>query len=297
MKTSEITTKMFGFQPFSIATSILATQYFVIPFYDNYFQPKFINENSQSIEPIANYTNANFYYNPLENHVVNICFFSAFFGYWSMSLLCTFMDLLPLKHWKTQDSRSYFTLSEWLQAVSLSNINLIVFSWVITLPLMYFWFHLQRYRGENIVMNYAEREFNMYRAPFDMLVHIVTVDVWFYITHRILHYPFLYKLIHKLHHRFKAPTAVACMYANPIEFTIGNHLGVALGPVFSNCHPYTAFFWFFLSLFNTAGAHSGYHVFAAKGHDIHHEKFKYNFGVGGMMDFLCGTRYVETKKD
>ena len=56
-------------------------------------------------------------------------------------------------------------------------------------------------------------------------------------------------------------------------------------------------FWFFLSLFNTAGAHSGYHVFAAKGHDIHHEKFKYNFGVGGMMDFLCGTRYVETKKD
>ena len=48
------------------------------------------------------------------------------------------------------------------------------------------------------------------------------------------------------------------MYANPIEFALGNLAGVALGPVLTNCHPYTAYFWFAFSLITTGGSHSGY---------------------------------------
>jgi methylsterol monooxygenase len=50
------------------------------------------------------------------------------------------------------------------------------------------------------------------------------------------------------------------MYANPIEFALGNLAGVALGPVLTNCHPYTAYFWFAFSLITTGGSHSGYVV-------------------------------------
>lgn len=290
---STVFEKKIFFPIFSSLVSILVTQFCAIPFYERFAFPALV-KNADKIQVFSNFTRDNFYYNPSENHVVNICFVCASFGYWTMSIFASIMDLLPLEKLKTQQSKSYFTITEWLEAVLLSNFNLLVSSWFITLPLMWFWYNLQVYRGEELVLSYTEKQFSIYRFLIDILIHVVVVDVWFYTTHRILHYPVLYKYIHKLHHRFKAPTAVACMYANPIEFTIGNHLGVALGPVFSNCHPYTAFFWFFLSLFNTAGSHSGYYLFGAEEHDIHHEKFRYNYGVGGMMDYLFGTRYVDS---
>ena len=99
----------------------------------------------------------------------------------------------------------------------------------------------------------------------------------------------------RLHHRFKAPTAVASMYANPIEFTLGNLMGVALGPVLTNAHPYTAYYWFCYALVSTGGSHSGYTFFDAESHDRHHEYFNCNFGVGGMMDALMGTDYDSWK--
>ena len=57
-------------------------------------------------------------------------------------------------------------------------------------------------------------------------MHLLTIEVWFYTTHRALHFPSVYKYVHKLHHKWKAPTAVACMFAHPFEFCVGNVLGV-----------------------------------------------------------------------
>merc|ERR1711924_496739 len=124
-----------------------------------------------------------------------------------------------------------------------------------------------------------------------LLVCIVVVDVWFYWTHRAIHHKALYKRIHKFHHRFHAPASVASMYANPLEFAIGNLLGVVLGPVVAHAHPYTAYFWVTLSLFNTGGTHSGWLFLGAQEHDWHHEFFNYSYGVVGIMDGLCGTGF------
>lgn len=41
----------------------------------------------------------------------------------------------------------------------------------------------------------------------------------------------------QFHHRFTAPTAVACMYSTPPEYLLGNLAAVALGPTLMNCHP------------------------------------------------------------
>ncbi len=140
-----------------------------------------------------------------------------------------------LKH-KMQGSRSIFSVSEWLEAVIVSMSNLLVFSWTAALPLWYLHTTFSRIPMES-------DDFIWYHelAKFPFLV--IIVDLWFYWTHRLLHVPPLYVWIHKFHHRFKAPTSVASMYANPIEFVLGNLIGVQLGPMIMSTHPYTAYFW------------------------------------------------------
>jgi sterol desaturase/sphingolipid hydroxylase (fatty acid hydroxylase superfamily) len=44
------------------------------------------------------------------------------------------------------------------------------------------------------------------------------LDGWFYITHRMLHWPYLYARIHKVHHMFTAPAAYTVAYAHPLEY-------------------------------------------------------------------------------
>merc|ERR1712046_567363 len=85
--------------------------------------------------------------------------------------------------------------------------------------------------------------FVWYKEIVKFVLCITIVDIWFYWTHRVLHFPVFYKAIHKLHHRFKAPTAVACMFAPPLEFGFGNLLGVSLGPVLANALGATAMIW------------------------------------------------------
>ena len=116
------------------------------------------------------------------------------------------------------------------------------------------------------------------------------IDFWFYWTHRALHWPTLYRRVHKIHHRYKAPVAAVAVYAHPLEFLVGNVAGVLLGPVLSNCHPYTAYLWVATSLVSTCGAHSGYTFFSAQKHDDHHQFFNWNFGVGPMCDVLFGSQ-------
>ena len=183
-----------------------------------------------------------------------------------MSSICTFMDLFPsiTLDWKTQGSKSYFTVKEWTDAVSLSLFNLFFSSWLVVLPT----FALHKL----LVRKGFHESLASFNDDFDLVSEVgrfaacgIIIDVWFYATHKMLHWPRFYKAIHKLHHRFKAPTAVASMYAHPVEFTIGNVLGVILGPAITNCHPFTACFWYAFSLISTGGSHSGYLFFLPKG--------------------------------
>jgi len=232
------------------------------------------------------------YYDPSRDHAFNMMLLAALAGYFIMSFcICSVLDLSPrlTARFKVQGEKNYFTVAEWLYTVSVCAANVFVFSWVATVPC----WHVQRsglLRHGSAVTALSE-PFEFGSAVIDFMWHILIIEVWFYTTHRALHHPALYKHVHKLHHMWKAPTAVACMFAHPIEFLVGNTLGVVLGPALTNAHPYSSMFWMAFALASTSGAHSGYFVFGAESHDRHHEFFDYNFGVSVFMDKLLGTEF------
>ncbi|KAF3242824.1 hypothetical protein TWF192_008540 [Orbilia oligospora] len=125
----------------------------------------------------------------------------------------------------------------------------------------------------------------------DLFISLLLREALFYYSHRVLHHPRLYPKIHKIHHRFTAPVALAAQYAHPIEQIVANILPITIPPQLLNSHILT--FWIFMAyeLIETTTVHSGYDFFlnAAKMHDLHHEKFLIYFGAIGVLDWFHGT--------
>ena len=101
------------FPSISVVAAVLCTQNVLIPFYLRAF-PSFVEsvKGAEAVQRLANYTTTNFHYDPWTNHTINICFLSAFAGYWSMSIVSTILDILPLRQYKTQGSRSILQLRD-----------------------------------------------------------------------------------------------------------------------------------------------------------------------------------------
>ena len=47
------------------------------------------------------------------------------------------------------------------------------------------------------------------RSFLEVVFHFLVNDIVFYFLHGLLHTPYFYKRIHKIHHEFKAPVALA----------------------------------------------------------------------------------------
>ncbi|KFX91410.1 hypothetical protein V490_05925 [Pseudogymnoascus sp. VKM F-3557] len=132
----------------------------------------------------------------------------------------------------------------------------------------------------------------------DLVFCIAIREVLFYYSHRLLHQPRFYVPIHKFHHRFIAPVAMAAEFAHPLEHILSNMLPVSVPPQLIGAHIITAWAFIAYVLLETVTVHSGYDFGGnlASMHDLHHEKFMVNFGTVGWLDRFHGTYKAETPK-
>ena len=135
----------------------------------------------------------------------------------------------------------------------------------------------------------------------EVLMHLVVFlffeEVMFFYAHWALHQPVLYSKIHKIHHQFTAPIALAAIYAHPIEVILGNIIPMITGPIVCKTHVLTYILWSVVGIAGTSVHHCGYRFpwtvpfdHQPDFHDYHHEYFnRGNYGLLGIMDSIHGT--------
>ena len=187
--------------------------------------------------------------------------------------VCFIIDYFKLlKKYKMQDEMRIYK-----DALPCATFNIICLS----LPLLYV---------QDSLITYRNKWFIEY--PVDLYVYYHIYAGVFYLTHRILHIPYLYRFSHKTHHRYKYPNASGAFYAHWFDYYITNLLPAFVGFVLLKPTLIEAQFAITISIMNTVIiSHGGYTCFSSFHHD-HHKTTTYNYGLEDQIDKKYNTKLL-----
>lgn len=130
-------------------------------------------------------------------------------------------------------------------------------------------------------------------------------ETHFYLIHRLIHTPFLYKHVHSIHHNSVNPSPYSSLSMHPVELLL--YLGMAFWHLIIPSNPILALYQLHRAGFGAIPGHIGFdkiEVGADKGvdthayiHYLHHKYFEVNYGDGLVpFDKLFGTFHDGSKE-
>jgi sterol desaturase/sphingolipid hydroxylase (fatty acid hydroxylase superfamily) len=208
--------------------------------------------------------------------LVALGFAAIYFGLASFTLLMTRRVLPALKIGRTIDMRPVGR-SQMVREVRLSLVSILVFGAYGALTLF-----LHRLGRIEILWTYSPRRFAL-----DMLLLTLWNEVHFYACHALLHRPWLYRKVHRLHHLSVVPTPFSTYSFHWFEAVMLSSvmiLYLAVSPLSMGA----IILFPVLSLFMNNIGHMNYAVFPAlalnhlfsscRRHTLHHTHIKGNYG-------------------
>ncbi len=134
------------------------------------------------------------------------------------------------------------------------------------------------------------------------VLYFLLTDAGLYWAHRTFHRPFLFRHIHRWHHRYTAPTAFTAMAMHPLE--LATYQSVMLLPLFVlPMHVGGLIFVLVYQNYVAMVDHSGIDLHSwipwqppTRFHDDHHVHFHVNYGQNmGLWDRIFGTYRRENR--
>ena len=165
-------------------------------------------------------------------------------------------------------------------------------------------------RGGTLI--YADvAEFGWAYIPFSIFAYLFVHDTYFYWTHRMMHHPKIFPVMHKVHHESRQPTPWAGFSFHPWESILGAiilPLLVFLIPI----HVGAILFILTLMTIVSVTNHSGFEILpdsvlksfvgrnwiSAAHHNLHHLNYRCNFALYfRFWDKVMGTDTLEQEYD
>ncbi|XP_055937073.1 fatty acid hydroxylase domain-containing protein 2-like isoform X1 [Argiope bruennichi] len=212
--------------------------------------------------------------------------------YWSVGALFTLVDFTGKPHFIIKYKIPDPTITKYpriteprFRAVAT---QVLFNQTVVTIPVIYFCYMLRNYLGYDRAIKLPKPNIFV----FNIIAQVLVEEVFFYYSHRILHHPRLYKHYHKRHHEWISPVGVSAIYCHPVEHVLSNVLPTFMGSVIAGTHVTSLWAWLIFATGYGVIVHSGYHLPLTptpEFHHYHHLKFKENFGIIGILDWLHGT--------
>jgi sterol desaturase/sphingolipid hydroxylase (fatty acid hydroxylase superfamily) len=141
--------------------------------------------------------------------------------------------------------------------------------------------------------------------PLIMIGH----DAYFYWTHRFFHLPGVYQLIHREHHKSRAPTVFTAYSFSIVESAVQGAYPILYVALFPCTFP-TLIFFYTVAFLHDVTVHSGVDPFprwlilgrfgwvcGSVHHDMHHEVGRSNYGLyTHFWDRLMGTEHPDFER-